>query len=68
MTYFTLQGDTWDSISFKLFETEKYMSTLMVANPKHTQVTVFSGGVELYIPELAPEISDTLPPWKRGEL
>lgn len=67
MTYYTVQGDTWDSISFELYGTEKYMTMLMNANPQHANVVIFSAGKELFIPVLTPETSDTLPPWKRGE-
>ena len=32
-TYTTVQGDTWDLISFALYGTEKYVGELMESNP-----------------------------------
>lgn len=64
MTYMTVQGDTWDGISFSLFGTEEYMSVLMEANPKHSNTVVFGANVVLNIPEITQPAAATLPPWK----
>lgn len=40
-TYTTIQGDTWDLISFKLFGSEKYMKNLIEANWPLLETLVF---------------------------
>ncbi|GIQ69264.1 phage tail protein [Xylanibacillus composti] len=64
--YTTMQGDTWDGISYKLYQTEAYMSELMTANPDHIRTVVFSAGIVLQVPEIAAPQAEQLPPWKRG--
>ncbi|WP_110933808.1 tail protein X [Paenibacillus bouchesdurhonensis] len=66
-TYTTIQGDTWDGISFKLFGEERFSVQLMNANPGHIETVVFSGNIVLHVPELPAEQSQTLPPWKRED-
>lgn len=64
--YTTIQGDTWDGISYKLYQNEAYMADLMAANPDYIQTVVFSAGVRLHVPEIAAPQAERLPPWKRG--
>lgn len=64
MTYTTVQGDTWDGISFKLYGTERYMTLLIYANPDYMSTVVFSGGIILNVPNYPVEQASTLPPWK----
>lgn len=65
-SYTTKQGDTWDSIAYKLYGDVKYTDVLMRANIKHHQIFIFSAGVELVIPEVDKTASGaTLPPWKQ---
>ncbi|GIO39077.1 membrane protein [Paenibacillus antibioticophila] len=64
-TYITIQGDTFDSISFRLFGTERFAVELMKANPEQLNTVVFGAGVVLTVPEIPAEQSDELPPWKR---
>jgi phage tail protein X len=66
MTYTTTQGDTWDGISFKLYGSERFVTSLIEANPDHMQTAIFSGGVKLSVPDQEIEQSTTLPPWKVG--
>lgn len=66
MTYSTVQGDTWDIVSKKLYGTEYRTDVLMKANPDHADVIMFSSGVHLIVPEIDDvEQFDSLPPWKR---
>jgi len=65
-TYTTVQGDTWDGIAFRLLGSEKFMPQLMRVNPSHISTVIFSAGVALQIPIIAPAMSESLPPWKRG--
>jgi phage tail protein X len=57
--YQTIQGDTFDSISFDLFATEKYMGEIITANRSYTDVVDFAAGVELTIPvvNVTPNLS-----------
>lgn len=63
--YTTTQGDTWDLISFKMYDDEHYIDRLIKANPQYRNTTIFSANVELIIPELEIESMSNLPPWKR---
>ncbi|NLT94871.1 MAG: phage tail protein [Clostridia bacterium] len=64
--YVTIQGDTWDLISFKVFGNERYMLNLIEANPQYHNIVVFPANIKLIIPEIQIPISNRLPPWKRG--
>ena len=63
--YITKQGDTFDSIAFKVLGNRRYTRELMEANPDYLEVIIFSGGIKLNIPEITEEtpISDH-PPWR----
>lgn len=65
-TYKTIQGDTWDSISYKFYENEKYISNLISENPEYRETAIFSANVLLKIPDISEnEISKTeFPIWK----
>jgi len=65
MNYTTTQGDTWDTIAFKLYGRESLMTRLIRANPEHARTVIFSAGVVLAVPEAPEEVSEDLPPWKR---
>lgn len=65
-TYTTLQGDTWDGIAYRLWGEERHMHTLMALNPDHMDTLIFSAGITLRLPDLAPASRDKtsqLPPW-----
>ena len=62
--YRTIQGDMWDSISLKVYGTDRYSRELLKANPQHMNIVIFSSGVELICPEISQEESSTLPPWR----
>ena len=65
-TYVTVQGDMWDSISFKLFGSGKHIAALIQANPTHKSVFIFSAGVTLAVPDVdISTVSSNTPPWKR---
>jgi hypothetical protein len=57
--YTTTQGDAFDSISFDLFTTEKYMGEIIVANRPYADVVDFDAGVVLTIPvvNVTPNLS-----------
>ncbi|WP_313891119.1 tail protein X [Psychrobacillus sp.] len=65
--YTTIQGDMWDVISNKVYNSEFHTNVLIKANPEHTSTVIFSAGVTLETPivETITQFAD-LPPWKRG--
>ncbi|MEI6857073.1 tail protein X [Psychrilyobacter sp.] len=62
--YTTVQGDMWDSISFKVYEEDKYSKELTRANPKYANIAIFSGGIDLICPDISNIDSSTTPPWR----
>lgn len=65
--YRTFQGDTWDMIAYKTLGNERHFPLMMRANPEWSDVVIFDAGIILAVPALPEEISDDLPPWKRGD-
>ena len=65
-TYITIQGDTWDVISFKVYGNEQHMDVLIQANSQHIQTVIFPANVSLTVPTLDIPVTTQLPPWKRG--
>ena len=68
MTYKTIQGDTFDSIAFKLWGEEKYMKELIQANLDYADVLVFSPNVELNVPTVEEGWDpEELPFWREDD-
>ena len=63
-TYTTIQGDTFDMISKKIWGDEKLMHHIMKANPGHQETILFSAGITLNIPELNETETLSLPTWR----
>ena len=53
--YTTLAGDTWDIIAKRVYGDAHAFGALMDANPEHIETLIFSGGVELEVPEIETE-------------
>lgn len=66
-TYTTVQGDTWDIVSLKNYDSELFTHKLVEANYKYRKVGVFGSGTVLTVPDVdTTEIQSTnLPPWRR---
>jgi phage tail protein X len=63
--YITIQGDMWDSISKKLYGTEKHVKELMEANKSYLLTLVFLDGIVLNVPEITTEEEiSNIPPWR----
>lgn len=60
--YRTIQGDTWDLISFKIWGTEKHHSELQEANREHYNTVFFEANVVLNVPEII-ENDNRFSPW-----
>lgn len=65
-SYTTVSGDTWDMVSYKLFGNEMYKNAILEENMGYRETVIFPAGVTLAIPDIEPELSEELPPWKRG--
>ena len=63
--YIAESGDTWDSISFKIYEDEFRIELLMNANKDLMHIFVFGGGEKVKIPELPEDVSSSLPDWRK---
>lgn len=61
--YETISGDTWDSISYKVYGTEDLVNILREANKEFMILMIFPSGVLLKCPEIEAEKSKELPPW-----
>ena len=68
-TYRTVQGDTWDLISHKVYGDyggELLMNILIEYNPDYLYYVFFPAGIMLDIPEITAPVVESLPPWKRA--
>nr|DAT03284.1 MAG TPA: hypothetical protein [Caudoviricetes sp.] len=63
--YIAESGDTWDSISFKIYEDEFKVELLMNANKDLMHIFVFGGGERVKIPQLPEDVSSSLPDWRK---
>lgn len=64
--YVAKAGDTWDSIAFKAYKTERMAHYIIRANPKYINILIFEGGEVLKVPIVDEiETPKTLPPWRR---
>ena len=62
-TYFTVDGDMWDLVSFKNYGSEYHVDTLIDANPLYYDATRFEDGALLTIPDLPADEAQPNPPW-----
>lgn len=60
----TIQGDTWDSIAYRLWGREECAAYLMEANYRHLDILVFSSGTVLNVPDLPADSYGWLPGWR----
>lgn len=63
--YKTIQGDTWDTVSYRVYGSEFYTNELLESNRDKQTFAVFSAGVVLNIPDIDIAIDTELPPWER---
>ena len=64
--YTTVAGDTWDIVSYKTLGNEMYKNLILEENMDSREIVIFPAGVSLAIPDVQPEVSEDLPPLKRG--
>ena len=63
--YNTIQGDTWDTISYRVYGSEFYTNELFTANPKYQNIAVFEANINIMVPDVDTAINTQLPPWLR---
>lgn len=64
----TIQNDTWDKISLRVYGSEIFIDKLIEANPSKSKIFIFNSGVTLNVPEIDTDsslINSGLPPWKQ---
>lgn len=61
--YKTIQGDTWDLIAFRLWESEYLFPLLLEANSSYRSVVIFEGGIELNVPVIDTSEYTPRPVW-----
>lgn len=65
--YITVQGDTWDSIAYRLWGEERHMHLLVQANVSYADVAVFPADMQIIVPDTPSKRADLdLPPWMQG--
>lgn len=64
-TYTTIQGDCWDGIAKRMYDSEDGTNVLLDANEQYADTAVFGAGVVLTVPDYEPPKTDLLPPWRR---
>lgn len=70
--YTTIQGDTWDQIALKSYNSDVATRDIMAENgtrnPELLAVWRFTYGTALHVPELSTDTATlaTQPPWRRG--
>jgi len=65
--YTTTQGDTWDLISYKVYDGDDGQQDILIdANFAERNRVIFPAGVTLVIPEMPSTATATgsLPPWR----
>ena len=63
----TIQGDTWDKISLRVYGSENFMDKLIAANMDQRKKIIFNSGDVVNVPEIDTEaalVKKNLPPWK----
>jgi phage tail protein X len=63
-TYTTIQGDTWDQISYNVYGDESYVDLLMQNNFPLLDYCIFPSGVIVNIPDLPENSENEYPDWR----
>ncbi len=66
-TYTTIQGDTWDLISYRVYGSDHYTKELIFSNSEHREIAVFGAGTVLNVPEIEIKVTVSIPPWLRED-
>jgi phage tail protein X len=67
--YLAPQGSVWDQISYKFYGDERFIDTLLEANPSLRHIVQFEIPALIKIPDrptVPPNSVTLLPPWKQA--
>ena len=64
--YVTVQGDMWDLIAYMQLGDVAYTDMLMGSNRLLLDYYIFPAGITLDLPDIDPDASSSLPPWKKA--
>jgi len=67
--YIASQGDSWDYLSWKLYQDEGFIHILLDANPTLRNIVIFTVPTTINVPDkpqTRAQVSADLPPWKRA--
>jgi len=67
--YLVPQGYVWDQISYKVYGDERFINTLLEANPTLRHIVQFEESTLIVVPDRPEVPSDSvsrLPPWKQA--
>lgn len=62
-SYITVQGETWDLIAYKIWGSEYLFPLLLEVNSQYRHIVIFSGGIELKVPEIDTSLYVERPSW-----
>ena len=66
-TYETIQGDMWDTVSYKMFGNCAFSDRIMFLNTPYIDYYIFPGGLKLRLPEIQQgEGVYNPPPWQEA--
>ena len=61
-----VQGETFDSMAYRLYDEERMSKYLREYNPQYSDVVIFEGGESLIVPVVSEaESKENLAPWRR---
>ena len=67
--YIAVNGDTWDSISYRFYNSEFLYSALFDANRNYADIIVFNGGEIVNIPDNVEINNQIIPtPWNGTQI
>ena len=64
--YTATDGESWDSIAYKLYKDEFKSTDIIAENPRLSDIIIFKGGEKIKLPESVDDTTpQTLAPWRR---
>lgn len=61
--YTTVQGDTFDTIAYRMYQTASVTSDIINANLDYIEVGIFDAGIKIKIPDIDVSKTTAKPPW-----
>lgn len=65
-SYTTTQGEAWDMIAYKKYDSEMQMPSIVELNPQEADAVFLAGEQKITLPaSVNVEVKKSLPPWKK---